>query len=248
MQQIVLDYANLAEEVKWSVTFAILVISYFILASITYFLLYNLFKEEFSKRKIQKNYAHPSLIWHELKYTLSTLVIFIITVLLVFLASNKGYTLMYSTIESYGLAYFIASIFIIIFIHDAYFYWTHRFMHLPKVFPIVHKVHHQSTNPSPWSSFSFHPLEAIIMSGIMPLIVFTVPVHGLAYTIFIYYMLTMNILGHLGFEFYPQNFSGNCFGKWHITSTHHNIHHQHFKSNFGIYFSFWDKLMKTELK
>ena len=52
--------------------------------------------------------------------------------------------------------------------HRRAFYWMHRFMHLPGIFKAVHKVHHLSHNPSPWAAFSFHPLEAIIEAGILP--------------------------------------------------------------------------------
>jgi Delta7-sterol 5-desaturase len=29
------------------------------------------------------------------------------------------------------------------------------------------------------------------------------------------------------------------------TATHHNMHHQLLKHNFGLYFNFWDRLMGT---
>jgi sterol desaturase/sphingolipid hydroxylase (fatty acid hydroxylase superfamily) len=35
-------------------------------------------------------------------------------------------------------------------------------------------------------------------------------------------------------------------GKWIIGATHHSLHHKQFKYNYGLYFTFWDKLKKTE--
>jgi sterol desaturase/sphingolipid hydroxylase (fatty acid hydroxylase superfamily) len=135
-----------------------------------------------------------------------------------------------------------------IVLHDTYFYWTHRFMHLKRVYPIVHRVHHVSINPSPWAAYSGHPLEAAIAAGIFPLIAFLIPAHWTAMAIYLFYMLFMSVMGHAGFEFYPKNFLRTWVGRWQTTATHHNLHHQFFNGNYGIYFSFWDRVMKTEQK
>ena len=33
--------------------------------------------------------------------------------------------------------------------------------------------------------------------------------------------------------------------KWINTSVNHNLHHQYFKGNYGLYFLFWDRMMGT---
>jgi len=45
---------------------------------------------------------------------------------------------------------------------------------------------------------------------------------------------------------HPKKFLDSFIGKILLSSTHHNIHHSRSKSNFGLYFTFWDKIMKTE--
>jgi len=40
-------------------------------------------------------------------------------------------------------------------------------MHHKKLFRWFHLVHHQSTNPSPWAAYAFHPLEAVVEAGII---------------------------------------------------------------------------------
>jgi len=32
---------------------------------------------------------------------------------------------------------------------------------------------------------------------------------------------------------------------WHTTTTHHSMHHQHSKFNYGLYFTWWDNWMNT---
>ena len=129
--------------------------------------------------------------------------------------------------------------------HDAYFYFAHRLMHHPKIFKHVHLVHHKSTNPSPWAAYSFHPLEAIVEAGIFPLIVFTIPVHSLVLVLFLVFMITRNVLGHLGMEILPKWFVKNKFLNWNTTTTHHDMHHKNFHTNYGLYFTWWDNLLGT---
>ena len=152
---------------------------------------------------------------------------------------------MYDNISDYGTPYFIFSIIALIFLHDTYFYWGHRFMHLKKIYPLVHKVHHHSINPSPWAAFSFHPIEGFIEAGIVPLIAVIMPAHFAAIFIFILFSTILNVLGHLGFEMYPSGFTKSKLTGWNNTSTHHNMHHTFFDCNYGLYFNFWDKLMGT---
>ena len=80
----------------------------------------------------------------------------------VFTAKKNGFTFLYTEISEFGIGYFILSIIVAILIHDTFFYWGHRLMHHKSIFRYVHKVHHNSTNPSPWAAFSFHPYESVI--------------------------------------------------------------------------------------
>ena len=110
---------------------------------------------------------------------------------------------------------------------------------------MFHLIHHKSTNPSPWAAYAFHPLEAVVESLIFVIFLFTIPVHTAHLNFFFVFSLFYNVYGHLGFELYPKGFNKNWFGKWVNTSTAHNQHHQYFKSNYGLYFTFWDRLMGT---
>jgi sterol desaturase/sphingolipid hydroxylase (fatty acid hydroxylase superfamily) len=68
------------------------------------------------------------------------------------------------------------------------------------------------------------------------------PIHLFSFLIF---MTAYNVYGHLGFEIYPKNFNKHPIGKWFNTSVNHNMHHQYFKGNYGLYFTYWDRLMGT---
>ena len=45
---------------------------------------------------------------------------------------------------------------------DFHFYWTHRLLHTQMLYKAVHKVHHQSFNPDPFSGLSMHWFESAI--------------------------------------------------------------------------------------
>jgi sterol desaturase/sphingolipid hydroxylase (fatty acid hydroxylase superfamily) len=165
--------------------------------------------------------------------------------LLVTWLRRHGHGLSYATIAERGWAYWGFSIVLMMLLHDAYFYFTHRLMHHPLLFKRFHLVHHLSTNPSPWAAYAFHPLETIVEAGITVLIAFTIPYHPSALVTFILISLLFNIEGHLGYEFWPKGMTRNKWLNWNNTSTHHNMHHQTFRYNYGLYFNWWDKLFGT---
>jgi sterol desaturase/sphingolipid hydroxylase (fatty acid hydroxylase superfamily) len=47
-------------------------------------------------------------------------------------------------------------------IHEFHFFCIHRLIHTPFLYKWVHSVHHNSINPSPWSSLSMHPVEHLL--------------------------------------------------------------------------------------
>jgi len=127
-----------------------------------------------------------------------------------------------------------------VLLHDTYFYWTHRLIHHSKLFKYVHKVHHSFKSPTPWASFAFHPLEAILSLGIIPIILFLIPAHLLALLLFVTFLTLYNVIIHLGFSVPGLNQL-----KYSNTPEAHDYHHLKSKSNYGLYFTFWDKIMGT---
>jgi hypothetical protein len=51
-------------------------------------------------------------------------------------------------------------------LHEVHFFLIHRLIHTPLLYKWVHSVHHNSINPSPWSSLSMHPVEAFIYHAV----------------------------------------------------------------------------------
>ena len=51
---------------------------------------------------------------------------------------------------------------------------------------------------------------------------------------------------HLGYELAPKWLRKSFLFKIFNTSVHHNLRYQKCKRNYGLYFRFWDRIMKTE--
>ncbi|GIV33000.1 MAG: sterol desaturase [Chitinophagales bacterium] len=217
---------------------------YLIFAGTTFSLFWIIFRRRLLHRFIQKKFPPRSRIIKEFLYSMSSIAIFSLIGVAVFIAVKNGYGQLYRDIDTYGWPYFFLSIVLAILLHDTYFYWTHRLMHHPAIFRLVHLVHHRSTNPSPWAAYAFHPFEAVIQGLIGPLIVFLMPIHVYALLAFAVYQITYNVFGHLSFELFPRGFT-RSFMFWHNSTTHHNMHHKYFHCNYSLYFNWWDRLMKT---
>lgn len=114
------------------------------------------------------------------------------------------------------------------FWHEVHFFAIHRLIHTPFLYKWVHSVHHNSINPSPWSSLSMHPVEGFLYHGVAlwHLLIPSNPVCAL-------YQLNMAaygaVNGHIGFE------------KLELTETKtldshayaHYLHHKYFEVNYG---------------
>jgi sterol desaturase/sphingolipid hydroxylase (fatty acid hydroxylase superfamily) len=219
---------------------------YFLIAGPVFLLFYILLRKRIDYKKIQLKF--PKLKDYKREIFFSTLSIIIFSFPPLFLLFNdniRPHTTFYTDISKYGWVYAIFAFPLMLLIHDAYFYWMHRLMHHPWFFKLFHLVHHKSNNPSPWAAYAFHPVEAVAESLIFVIFLFTIPVHSLHLKFFFIFSLVYNVYGHLGFEIYPKKFSRHWLGKWLNTSVAHNMHHQHFNGNYGLYFTIWDRLMGT---
>jgi len=225
--------------------FTVNVLRYFIPAGLAFLICYIWLRTRWKHKKIQPKFPEVKEYHREIIYSIFTIIVFVTIALLTFLTPLSDYTLRYEQISTHGWGYWMLSIALMLVLHDTYFYWMHRLMHWHKVFKYVHRIHHKSTNPSPWAAYAFHPLEAIVEAGIIFPIVFFIPFHISALLVFLLLMIIYNVYGHLGFELFPKQFNRHPIGRWINTSVNHNQHHKHFEGNYGLYTLLWDRLMGT---
>ncbi|MEM7405346.1 MAG: sterol desaturase family protein [Pseudomonadota bacterium] len=135
---------------------------------------------------------------------------------------------------------------VMVLAHDTYFYWLHRGMHHPWWFRRIHRVHHRSRTPTPWAAYAFQPAEAVLEAGILPLMALCLPLSAVTVFLFTSHMILRNVLGHAGHELFPRWWLKVPVLRYINTTTHHDLHHATGRSNYGIYFTFWDRLCGTE--
>jgi uncharacterized protein (DUF2147 family) len=162
------------------------------------------------------------------------------------LADEVGVMKIYDDPAALGWGYFVVSLAGVVILHDAWFYWTHRLIHDPRLFRGWHRLHHRSHNPSPFAAYSFDIGEAAINAAFVLLAAAIIPLSWLAIVLFMTHMIARNVIGHSGYELFPARRNGRPLFGFLTTVTHHDLHHAQAGWNYGLYFTWWDRLMGTE--
>lgn len=216
------------------------VVGYFVVVFVLSMLIYVVFKKFSQKRKISNKKASRKQQSMEMINNVKAIIIQTILYLYVFPVEHFKLTL-----DNHSLSYNIFSFILLVLLHETYFYWTHRLLHTKWLFKNVHMVHHSSKTPTPWSAYSFSSLEIIIQIIFLPIILFIVPYDINVITLFVGYIVSINIIGHSDVEFMPSWWLKT---KYLGTTTYHTMHHHKSNGNYGLMLRFWDKTMKTEFK
>tara|TARA_B100000678_G_scaffold163736_1_gene136748 strand:- start:2016 stop:2843 length:828 start_codon:yes stop_codon:yes gene_type:complete len=201
------------------------------------------------RRRIQGRRAKHADYRREFLSSLRTSVVFALTTFLTLWLREMDLVLI--KLEVFTPITVIWQTALIIVAHDAYFYWMHRALHHRRLFRTTHLHHHKSRTPTPWAAYSFSTYEAVTEALFIPLFLLATSAAGIAMTgltvfLFLWHMIFRNVIGHLGVELYPAGWVDNRWTSWWNTTTHHDLHHSSGNSNFGLYFTWWDRWMGTE--
>ena len=197
-------------------------------------------------RKIQARFASNGDVRREILASLRSGIIFSLNGVAIAYAAMHGIVTVYLDFEQAGTGYLAISVAAMILAHDAYFYWAHRLMHLPRLYPYFHRTHHRSVTPTAFAAYAFDVPEAVLMAAFTPLWLLLVPMHGLGLFLFMAFMIIRNVMGHAGVELMPRRLADSRWFGWINSTTHHDLHHASFHYNYGLYFTWWDRLMGTE--
>lgn len=229
---------------RWQFAYSNIGTRYFLMAGLAFLLFYVILKKPMAGRKVQMKFPALTDYGRDIFYSAVSIAIFSAVSVWTFFVIHP-YTNVYDNISDYSLYYYAFTFVWMFFLHDAYFYWAHRLMHHPKVFKLVHLIHHKSNNPSPWTAYAFHPIEAVVEAGIVTVFAFSIPIHRSAIFAYMLFQIAYNVYGHLGYEIFPKNLNKHWLGKWFNTSVAHNMHHKYSVKNYGLWTTFWDRMMGT---
>lgn len=113
-------------------------------------------------------------------------------------------------------------------IHEVHFFIIHRLIHTPLLYKWIHSVHHNSINPSPWSSLSMHPVEGFLYHAVAlwHLVLPSNPIVAL----FQLHMAGFGAVnGHIGFD--KLEITDETAVDSHAYA--HYLHHKYFEVNYG---------------
>ena len=190
------------------------------------------------ERKIQKNRTNPRK-WKEFRDAPLSLFLVAISLAGGLFCQWQGWAMapLETTWWSIPLMFVVGML-----IYDAWFYWTHRFLHWGPMYRF-HAKHHACVCPTVWSVHQETIVDSLFDRGFFLFIVFLLPIPWPALVVLKIYDLISAMLGHCGFEFFA---SPTTRAPWPFACiTFHDQHHSHFRYNYAHSFTYWDRLMGT---
>lgn len=142
--------------------------------------------------------------------------------------------------------HFVFSLVLFLSLWDLFQYWTHRLLHYGAFYDRLHRFHH-STRMYVLTTFRHHPLELVFINFSI-----TVPTASLYAVVFpsgdfavVWWLATIqSLLLHSEITLPRIPILSSLI----LLPNHHRVHHQTDApktSNFGQYFTFWDRLFGT---
>jgi sterol desaturase/sphingolipid hydroxylase (fatty acid hydroxylase superfamily) len=130
-------------------------------------------------------------------------------------------------------------------LNDFLAYWTHRFFHLPSVFPI-HAIHHSLPSFNLWGTNRVPLFIGVKNTITLYLTAWLIGPHETwRFAAVTFWMInTQDYLQHSGVR-WTFGKAGYLFVSPQMHGLHHSLRPQDQGQNFGFIFSFWDRLFGT---
>jgi lathosterol oxidase len=167
----------------------------------------------------------------------NTLLILPVQVLIV-----TGHSRLYTDVAERGVPYLLLSALGALLFAETAIYWLHRMLHLRPLFRLLHAPHHRFREPNPLIAYAFHPVDSFTQSLPYHIYVFLVPTCFWVYFPLFIFSSFWTVLIHDRVRWVPGWLLPLVnYGGCHIT------HHWFGHSNYGNYFTLWDRLCGTYL-
>ena len=176
---------------------------------------------------------------YEIKHSLVSILIFGLSAIpIVFLIRLGWATLLPDTPLNIGY-----SLIVLLIWNEVHFFLVHRLMHSRFFMQQVHYVHHRSKVPTIWSVFSFHWLEAALLSTVSLTLMPWLALAPSALILFPVVSILLNFAGHCNYRF------GSGWGSRFLTfGTRHAGHHSGKNKSYGFASHLPDALLSAFTK
>lgn len=218
--------------------------SYFLTASGISWLLTS--QNLLSSKKSAAFESHQTDIKDDVKLSVLSAVCFALGAACFMAMYDAGLTRVYLKWGVDDLGYIALSYVLVLILQDTCFYFSHRLLHHPLLFRYFHEGHHYSRPPTPWTFFALEPVEAISQISFLLGLTLVIPLNLGVLVAVLVTMTVWSTGNHMGLQVVPMTRSSSWWGQWFIGSSHHLIHHQRYSRHYGLYFTFWDKVLGTQ--
>lgn len=219
----------------FTISFVGFSVLYFSFCSLSYFVFCN---KKWSK--VQNKEYRPGQIAIEIKRSFMS--IFMFSLLAIVLCEGLKSGVYRYNFEFSWITFFIETI-VLFFWNEIYFYVFHRLFHLKWIYK-YHLDHHYSYVPSPFSAYSFHWSEGLVLGAVMPVVMLFHDFQFYSIMVLPAMSILMNVLGHSNIDFFPQAKQKSILS----FSKRHSLHHKIPHSNYGFFLPWFDQLFGTIAK
>jgi lathosterol oxidase len=149
-----------------------------------------------------------------------------------------GSSAVYFGLREHGLLTSVVATVVYFLFTDMGLYWAHRVLHRPRLFRLIHRIHHRYTSPTAFTAMAVHPIELLTYQGVMLLPLFVLPVHVVGLIAVLLFQNYVAMVDHSGIELHS-------WLPWQPPTRFHDDHHVYFHVNYGQNLSVWDRIFGT---
>lgn len=189
---------------------------------------------------VDNHHRYPGQLKKEIRQSMRSIFVFSLQGILIQQGLQYGFFQI-----SYDLSWWvIPQIILLFFWNEIHFYACHVLLHRPFLIKHVHWVHHYSKEPTVFSTFSFHWMEAFLLGTVIffPLLVY--PFQATAILSLPVMSLLINLLGHCNYDLFSKHQPEHLLK----FSYRHSMHHRKGRGNMGFLLPWLDNLFKTSVK
>jgi lathosterol oxidase len=136
----------------------------------------------------------------------------------------------------------IATDIVILFLwNEVHFFACHRLLHTRWLYRHVHRIHHESIVPTPFSTYSFHWIESFLLGSVMIVAMLLRTFSIWALLALPVFSILFNTIGHWNYNLLAGTGRRSA-------SVEHGRHHRRVAGNYGFYLPYLDRLFRTFLR